>query len=36
LPYGSDTWVNRLAKKLDLDMVIRPRGRPRKEEQANK
>jgi putative transposase len=31
LPYGDDAWVNRLAKRLDLDLTIRPRGRPRKE-----
>jgi putative transposase len=30
LPYGDDTWVRRLAKKLNLDLTIRPRGRPRK------
>lgn len=30
LPYGSPTWVKRLAKKLDIDLTIRPRGRPRK------
>lgn len=30
LPYGSPAWVARLAKKLDLDLTIRPRGRPRK------
>jgi putative transposase len=30
LPYGSAEWVKRLAKRLDLDLVIRPRGRPRK------
>jgi putative transposase len=30
LPYGSDAWVRRLASKLDLDLTIRPRGRPRK------
>ena len=30
LPYGSSAWVKRLAKKLDLDLTIRPRGRPRK------
>lgn len=30
LPYGTSTWVKRLAKKLDLDLTIRPRGRPRK------
>jgi putative transposase len=32
LPYGSDAWVKRLARKLDLDLAIRPRGRPRKKE----
>lgn len=32
LPYGDDNWVKRLAKKLDLDLVIRPRGRPKKPE----
>jgi putative transposase len=31
LPYGSPQWVARLAKKLDLDLTIRPRGRPRKQ-----
>ncbi|HEX4143951.1 MAG TPA: transposase, partial [Pirellulales bacterium] len=31
LPYGSDLWVRRLAKRLGLDLAIRPRGRPRKE-----
>jgi putative transposase len=30
LPYGDEGWVRRLAKKLDLDLTIRPRGRPRK------
>ena len=30
LPYGDDNWVKRLAKRLDLDLVIRPRGRPKK------
>lgn len=30
LPYGDPAWVARLAKKLNLDLVIRPRGRPRK------
>jgi putative transposase len=30
LPYGDDAWVKRLAKRLELDLVIRPRGRPRK------
>jgi REP-associated tyrosine transposase len=31
LPYGDAAWVKRLAKRLDLDLTIRPRGRPRKE-----
>ena len=35
LPYGSEAWVKRLAKKLDLDLAIRPRGRPRKTEQTS-
>ena len=35
LPYGGDGWVRSLGKKLHLDLVIRPRGRPRKTE-ANK
>jgi putative transposase len=30
LPYGNPAWVEKLAKKLDLDLTIRPRGRPRK------
>jgi len=30
LPYGNPAWVERLAKRLDLDLTIRPRGRPRK------
>jgi len=30
LPYGGQAWVKRLAKRLDLDLTIRPRGRPRK------
>jgi putative transposase len=30
LPYGDETWTNRLAKRLNLDLTIRPRGRPRK------
>ena len=29
LPYGTPSWVKRLEKKLDLDLTIRPRGRPR-------
>ena len=30
LPYGNARWVTRLAQRLDLDLTIRPRGRPRK------
>ncbi len=30
LPYGERSWVERLAKRLELDLMIRPRGRPRK------
>ena len=29
LPYGDEAWTNRLAKRLNLDLTIRPRGRPR-------
>jgi REP-associated tyrosine transposase len=31
LPYGNPQWVTRLADKLDLDLTIRPRGRPPKQ-----
>jgi len=34
LPFGDPFWVNRLAKKLGLDLTIRPRGRPRKKRHA--
>ena len=30
LPYGDEARTKRLAKRLDLDLTIRPRGRPRK------
>jgi putative transposase len=30
LPFGDPAWVKRLARRLDLDLTIRPRGRPRK------
>ena len=30
LPYGERCWVNRLAKRLQLDLTIRARGRPSK------
>jgi putative transposase len=33
-PYGDQAWVRRLAKRLDLDLSIRPRGRPRKTDRA--
>jgi putative transposase len=29
-PYGSDTWVQRTAKRLGLETTLRPRGRPKK------
>ncbi len=29
-PYGDKAWLKRLAKRLDLDLTIRPRGRPKK------
>ena len=30
LPYGASAWVDRLSRRLKLDLAIRPRGRPRK------
>jgi putative transposase len=30
LPYGERSWVERLSRRLKLDLTIRPRGRPRK------
>ena len=30
LPYGESSWVDRLSRRLKLDLTIRPRGRPRK------
>ena len=36
LPYGSSTWVDQLCRKMKLDLTIRPRGRPRKDENAAK
>ncbi|MGH8646544.1 MAG: transposase [Gammaproteobacteria bacterium] len=30
-PYGSETWQQRMAKRLGLESAFRPRGRPRKE-----
>jgi len=29
LPFGSEAWVAKLSKNLDLDLTIRPRGRPK-------
>lgn len=31
-PFGDPKWVKRLAAKLDIDLTIRPRGRPRKDQ----
>ena len=31
LPYGSENWIKALARKLKLDLTVRPRGRPRKQ-----
>jgi putative transposase len=31
-PFGSEDWGKRIAKRLGLDITLRPRGRPRKEE----
>lgn len=28
-PFGSDTWTRRIARRLGLEMTLRPRGRPR-------
>ena len=33
LPFGERKWVERLAGKLQLDLTIRPRGRPRKDKE---
>ena len=30
LPYGEEAWLKRLALRLKLDLITRPRGRPRK------
>lgn len=34
LPYGDESWIERMAKRLDLDLAIRPRGRPKKQAPA--
>jgi hypothetical protein len=31
LPLGTPRWVERLSQRLHLDLIIRPRGRPRKD-----
>ncbi len=31
LPYGSESWIKALSRKLKLDLTIRPRGRPKKQ-----
>jgi putative transposase len=36
LPYGEATWLKRLAKRLNLDLTIRPRGRPKKQTPPSK
>ena len=34
LPYGENTWIDRLCRRLKLDLTIRPRGRPQKGRKA--
>ena len=34
LPYGSERWIKSLSRRLKLDLTIRPRGRPRKEDKG--
>jgi len=29
-PFGSETWIRRIARRLGLDATLRPQGRPRK------
>jgi putative transposase len=36
LPYGERTWVERLAKRLELDLTIRARGRPKQTNRSRK
>jgi len=36
LPYGDPPWLKRLAKRLKLDLTIRPRGRPKKTAKQSK
>jgi putative transposase len=35
LPYGEQSWTDRLCKTLNVDLITRPRGRPRKKETAS-
>lgn len=32
-PFGNSEWTGRIARQLDLEMTLRPRGRPRKSEE---
>jgi putative transposase len=34
-PFGSESWVNRMARRFGLGLTFRPRGRPRKESAQN-
>ena len=36
LPYGQARWIDRLARRLKLDLTIRPRGRPRNPQRNEK
>jgi len=36
LPFGEAGWTKRLARRLDLDLTIRPRGRPSKRTTSRK
>ncbi len=36
LPFGEPSWVKRLANRLNLDLTIRPRGRPKKSSNPRK
>jgi len=31
-PFGNETWIKRIARRLGLESALRPRGRPRKEQ----
>jgi putative transposase len=35
-PYGSESWTSSTAKSLGLDSTLRPRGRPRLDEDSNR